>query len=287
MLTYILAVLLTAPAAKGRPAMDKPFIQEFKARIGFARLADVDPALGVRANWDELPKVLSALVKNKRPSESTNLRPGGLGGKDYSWQFRDDSFLIEIFVSGLGSPGAQRVFLDRLSSSSRGALPYELRREQVGDLAIHYPAGPNTFIMWIYRNVLVHIINDENRVDLAGATRAIQRFMEDHAVQRLVDHLPVVDQVKVSKKEIHVGDEFKVTIVLGKNTTPESLETDFTSSIDAATGKYALLLVSDTPLEATFKARIAGKATIDVEVMDRKTLLSPPLSITVDVLPPR
>ncbi len=267
--------------------MDLAFVERFKARIGFARLADVDPALGVSANWDDLPKALSTLVKGKRPwGDSTTLWQSGLGVRDFTWRFREDSFSIEIRVSGLGSPGAQRAFLNRLSSSSRGALPFELRPEQVGDLAIHDPARPNSFIMWVHRNVFVHITNDENRVDLAAATLAIQHFMEAHAVQRLVDHLPGIDQVKISKNEIRVGDEFKVTSVLGKGTTPESLETGFQSSIDTATGERAFSFVSRTHLEATFKADIPGKATIDVEVMDRKTLLSPPLSITVDVLPP-
>jgi hypothetical protein len=53
------------------------------------------------------------------------------------------------------------------------------------------------------------------------------------------------------------------------------------------TGQPHLAQVSRSPLEATYKAEMSGQATIDVQVMDRKTLLSPPVSINVDVLPTR
>ena len=84
-----------------------------------------------------------------------------------------------------------------------------------------------------------------------------------------------------------VDDESKVAIVLGKNTPLASLDTNFTSPIDPKTKEAGLAYVSRTPVEGTFRAEKPGKATVEVEVMDRKTLLSPPLSITVDVLPAR
>ena len=268
--------------------MDLPFVEEFKTRIGFAKLATMDQGLGVRANWDELPKALSALVKGKRPySDSTTLWRTGLGIKEYSWQLGEESLLIQIHVSGRGPLGAQRAFLDRMATSSMGRLPYELMPGQIGDLAVYYPPDPNNTHLWLYRNVFVYLSNEGKKVDSNAMARAIQQFMEAHRVPRLSDHLPVVDQVKLSPKEIHVGDEFKVAIVLGKNTPLASLDTNFSSPIDPKTKEPELTYVSRTPLEGTFKAERPGKATVEVEVMDRKTLLSPPLSSTVDVLPAR
>ncbi|HEX7499135.1 MAG TPA: hypothetical protein VF524_02410, partial [Polyangia bacterium] len=99
--------------------------------------------------------------------------------------------------------------------------------------------------------------------------------------------LPVVEHVKVSKQQIHVGEEFQVTIVLGKQTPLDSVLTDFSEVLDPKTMEDNLELVTRTPLTATFKAVKLGQAHIDVSVMDRKTLLSPPLSLTVDVLSAR
>jgi hypothetical protein len=111
--------------------------------------------------------------------------------------------------------------------------------------------------------------------------------MEAHKVTRLADHLPVVEHVKVSKQEIHVGDEFQVAIVLGKQTPLDSVLTDFAEVLDPKTMEDKLELMTRNALTSTFKAERPGQATVDIQVMDRKTLLSPPLTVVVAVLPVR
>jgi hypothetical protein len=141
--------------------------------------------------------------------------------------------------------------------------------------------------MWVYRNVFAHVDTDSATLDVAPVAEAIQRFMEAHAVSRLSDHLPAVDKAKVSASEIHVGDVFQVSLVLGPKTALASVTTDFVQVFDTKTREDHLELETREPLIASFKATKAGQATIDIPVMDRKTLLSPPLSVVIDVLPGR
>jgi hypothetical protein len=164
-------------------------------------------------------------------------------------------------------------------------IPYERRAAPLGDLAIHDPRSPSETLMWVYRNVFVFVDNGETKFDVGPVAQAIQRFMEAHKVSRLADHLPVVDQIRVSANEIHVGDEFQVSVVLGKRTPLDSVMTDFVETLDVKSLEDKLELVTRTSLTATFKAEKPGQTHIDIPVMDRKTLLSPPLSVPINVLP--
>jgi hypothetical protein len=68
----------------------------------------------------------------------------------------------------------------------------------------------------------------------------------------------------------------------GPHTPLESVRTHFDE-----VGEHRLEVLSIQPLTATYKAKEPGQARIDIPVVDRKTLLSPPLSVTVDILPAR
>jgi hypothetical protein len=166
-------------------------------------------------------------------------------------------------------------------------IPYALRPRPLGELAVYSPRHPAGVAMWVYRNVFAHVDTDSATLDVAPVAEAIQRFMEAHAVSRLPDHLPAVDKAKVSASEIHVGDVFQVSLVLGPKTALASVTTDFVQVFDTKTREDHLELETREPLIASFKATKAGQATIDIPVMDRKTLLSPPLSVVIDVLPGR
>ena len=52
-------------------------------------------------------------------------------------------------------------------------------------------------------------------------------------------------------------------------------------------GDHKLDQLRRQPLVVTYRAEHPGQAHVDVSVMDKKTLLSPPLSVTVDVVPAR
>jgi hypothetical protein len=190
--------------------------------------------------------------------------------------------LVTESCTSAGPAGAHQALLARASATMMLKIPYERRPARLGDLAIHDPRNPSQGVMWVYRNVCVVLDNDGTTLDVGPAAQAIQRFMEAHQVSRLADHLPAVDQVKLSANEIHVGDEFQVSITLGKHTPPDSVITDFDEAL-----QHKLELLTTTPLTATYKAKTPGQTRVDIPVVDRKTLLSPPLSVTINILPAR
>jgi hypothetical protein len=268
--------------------MEHGDLADFKNRIGFASLAGVSPTDGVRANWDELPSVLSGIVKGKRAyADQTNNSQSGVGQKGVVWRLKQGTLSVKVVVCGAGPAGAQQAFLEKASATMMTRIPYERTPQPLGDLAVYSPRVPAGHLLWVYRNVAVEVGNDGTTLAVEPAAHAIQKFMAAHTVARLADHLPVVEQVKVSSQEIHVGEEFQVTIRLGKQTRLDSVVTDFAEVLDPKTLEDKLELVTRTALSATFRAEKPGRTQVDVPVMDRKTLLSPPLSVTIDVLPAR
>jgi hypothetical protein len=285
---WAFAIALIIATTTGQQTMEHNDLESFKNRIGFASLPPADSVRGVRADWTGLPAVLRAVVKGKRPyAEDVNPSGSAMGTGSYCWRLKEGSLLIKIAVSGTGVDGARQAFLRRASATTMQTIPYALRTQPLGELAVQSPRNPPGLVMWIYRNVFVHVTADGENLDVEPVAQAIQRFMEVHEVLRLADHVPVVKEVKVSAKEIHVGDVFEVSVVLGPKTVPASVATNFVEVLNLKTREDHLELETRAPLAATFKATKVGQATIDIPVMDRKTLLSPPLSVVIDVLPGR
>jgi hypothetical protein len=104
--------------------------------------------------------------------------------------------------------------------------------------------------------------------------------MESHLVPNISAYLPKVDALDLSPRSIHVGDEVHLAVKLAKGTSPETIVT----SIEQ--GNERLLMAKDIQaLTGTYRAEHPGKSRIDVLLVDRKTLLSPPLSVSIEVLP--
>jgi hypothetical protein len=283
----ILAVALVAAGLNKEPRMaqndyNKDRIESFKKRVGFSKLVGVDGPDGVVANWAEMPNTLIYAKGKRIDSGQVYLLEPGLAKAKYVWKQGEDYLSVWVFVSGTGPSRAQERLLSLSSETMMPKIPYESGPAKLGDLSVRSPEPPFDVVMWVYRNVCVYVGTEVSARDVEPVAREIQRFMEAHHVSRLADHLPVVDRVDVSARQIHVGDELKLSIILGKTTPLESVRTHFNE-----VGEHRLEVLSIQPLTATYRAKTPGQTRIDIPVVDRKTLLSPPLSVTVDILPAR
>lgn len=263
---------------------DKLRLEEFKKRIGFSELEAATGPEGVVAPWDGLPGQLASVLKQLRlRSWGAGAVESGLADGRWTWAATKDqtALSVTVFVFGTGHAQAHAKLLSRASETTLLTIPYELGPSGLGDLSIRSFKPPSQVVMWVYCNVFVEVDNDRSGLVVEPVTRAIQRFMEAHRVPDVASHLPAV-AVKVSTEKIHVGDVFQVSINLGKRTPSLSLMTDFGVSLDDR-----LERLSREPLTATYKAKLSGQTRIEIPVADRKTLLSPALSVTLNILPAR
>jgi hypothetical protein len=292
------AVLLAAAVSREQPQgqpMDRDEFsrgrtERFKTRVGFAKLATMGGPDGVRADWDELPRALAAELKDlKIEGPRTFSARSGHAESDWRWTRHGETVLtanISVFHNALA---AQEGLLSMAENTNPVEIPYGAGPTNLGDLAIAGRETPFTVVIWVYRNVCVLVENHRSGIGLDRIARAVQAFMSAHHVPRLSEYLPRVHAVDVTptRKTVHVGDELHVSIALSPETPPESVATQFREAIADLPPPFdpRLRQVAQEPLAVRYRAEHAGKTRVDISVVDRKTLLSPALSVTIDVLP--
>ena len=260
-------------------------IESFLERVGFAKLDRLTGADGVSANWDQLRISLSAQLPELRPYHfQADVLESSLVEASWNWQRRDKYLSVSITVSGAGFAKIHGRLRSLSTETTMVRIPYGPGPDGLGDLSVrHHAAGSDT-IMWVYRNVCVSLDGDGPGADLGPIATTIQRFMEAHRVTRVAEYLPRVDRIDRSARRIQVGDEWRISFQLGKNTPADSVTTEIDEAI-AGGGGHHLESVRTADGEATYRAVSPGTARVEIHVVDRKTLLSPPLSASVEILP--
>jgi hypothetical protein len=110
--------------------------------------------------------------------------------------------------------------------------------------------------------------------------------MADHHVARVAEHLPRVDRIETSAKQVHVGETWRITVELGRGTPTESVIIELDEDHDRK-GLHRLEPLRSAGLRSSYQARATGTARVDIRIAHRKTLLSPPLSTSVEIVPAR
>lgn len=260
-------------------------IETFLERVGFARLEHLTGTDGVSANWHELRVALSAQLPELRPYHfQTDILESSLVEASWNWQRRDKYVAVAIYVSGAGFARAHERLRSLSTETTMVRIPYGPGPDGLGDLAVRHHTIGSDAIMWVYRNVCVALSGDGPGVELEPIASTIQRFIAAHRVARVAEHLPRVDRVDRSATRIHVGDEWRISFQLGKNLSADSVTTEIDEAIGAG-GRHHLESVKRSEGEATYRAVSPGTARVEIHVVDRKTLLSPPLSASVEILP--
>jgi hypothetical protein len=264
-------------------------VESFLARVGFARLEGITGTDGVRGDWSILRADLSRQFSQLRPAfADVYLLGTGLVEADWVWNRGDNNLSVSIVVSGSGFAGIHRRLYSRSTETTMARIPYGSGPTDLGDLALRHRTDGGDLIMWVYRNVFVHVEGDSPGVelDLEPSARVIQRFMEDHHVARVAQHLPRVDRIETSAKQVHVGETWRIAVELGRGTPMDSVIVELDEDHDRK-GLHRLEPLRSAGLRSSYQARATGTARVDIRIADRKTLLSPPLSASVEIVPVR
>jgi hypothetical protein len=256
-------------------------IQKFDATFGLSMLPGANAAGGVRLDWSLLPSMVATHVRHMKLFSTLLAIPlgPGLAKADFVWKRDPESLSVWAFV-GAGPKQARERLLQLATTTMTSEIPYIAGPAGLGELALQGWTTPSTTVAWVFRNVCVQVGNAGTNVPLEPIARAIQKVMEAHLVSNISSYLPRVEALDLLPTPAHVGDEVVLSVRLAKGMVPESLETRFDQ------GRERLLMETDlTRLEATYRAEKSGRSRIDVLLVDRPTLLSPPLSVEFEVMP--
>jgi hypothetical protein len=104
--------------------------------------------------------------------------------------------------------------------------------------------------------------------------------MEQHVVTDLPNHLPAVTGFSAPSKPVHVGESFTVRLLTGSNASVADWRISIDYNRELLAGHE-----SKDPLVGVFEALGPGRALVEAQVFDQKTLLSKRLDCTIEILP--
>ncbi len=258
--------------------------KEFISRMGFAKKALRPEQHGILADWGQIPQ----FTKNYRTGwkfylDDKKVYQGGMG--EASWSYRskkgEESLSIQVTVFSKGQKAAIERMIMKATATTTMFCPYGPASESVGDFAaMSLNERIKDSIMWIYYNVLVEIDASDNRYNVLPMAKSMQAFMEKHVSTEIDKHLPRVERIEVNPPRVGVGKKFQVKLYLPED--PAS--SDWMIDIDESLDKPGYLnYVTRDGLTATFIGKKPGQGLISVQVLDKKTLLSPVLEISVEI----
>ena len=234
---------------------------------------------GVRADWSTLLAPPQPALAELRPySENVYSDEPGLVQLHRTWRKGPKLLAIAVYVS-MDSMQVREKLIAIVSSTMRPTIPFVRGPKDLGELSIRHLVGHNDTLMWVFHNVLIKLENEGSEFDIVPAAYAIQAFMNRALTPALASVAPHVDGLHVSPSPIHVGNEVRLSVTLSPGTAPDINTRIRESSVEllGITGRDAL--------SATFLAKRPGRTSLNVTLIDRRTMLSPPLSVPVEVLP--
>ena len=256
-------------------------IRKFKRLVGFDHLPGSDEPQGVRVDWHRLPAVLAEEVKGLRLDwESMHSFRTGIGTGQWTWLRRDRQLHVEVFVSGTGPVGARQRLLEIATDTTTVQSHMVPAIESLGDLSIEHFARTGREMVWVFHNVCVVVENDGSGPNVLSMSRRIQAFMEAHLVRNLAVHVPRIARIDLSPNPVRSGDVFSVTLELDGEVRANHFAIEFRQV------SWPLLdPIEHEGTKAVFKAEDAGRAELEIIVLDPVTLLSPKAGVVIDVLP--
>lgn len=258
--------------------------QKFRSRHGLDTLPAHLATKGVAANWS----ALKAHVENSRVAAGMKLiepppqvHRAGLASRTWSWSGPHARFSVTVFVVGEGSGRAREHFVELGTTHSMLDDPYSRTKTQIGDLSLSIGGVPPTSIAWLYYNTCVQVDDFGTGADLERIAGVIQAFMEPFLVADFTPQIPAVKAV-ASTARVTEGDVVTIDIQLGARTGPLS----FAPSVRE---QYPTLLEPTTSdadgLKHAFRAVTPGSTRLEVLVVDASNLLSPTVSLPLEVIP--
>ena len=273
---------------------DKERIDDFRARIGFERLAPVAKRV-LALVW---PDPVTLLSRSGLAWQLTSVRfysYSTFADSEKTWELQfgadpADYRRLEVEVYAYSSPRrAREGFLRLASNTTMREIPYDRSKLLLGELAIEGQCPERPSVIWIRKNVVV-VIRDESVnssaspapvFELAAQLDALMAKHEVDADSALIPKL----EVTVSADQVKVGEKIIIRLKSELAASPQpGLALDVIergsgfASTDAERKAYQQLgpLVSAAQEDSrTYAVKALGPGTtaVDVVVIDPTTLL--------------
>lgn len=254
-------------------------VKRFKSLIGYEEaLKGLDPNKGVVCDWPD-PSSWEGLKGSLWKIYGETLRAERAAViRKWFLRHRDHTLLIEIVVSS-GDPRLPAEYLlKKASSSTLPEIPFINGPRDLGQLSTQFANGEPKILIWTFYNVCFHIQQIEQKINILPLARWLQNLAEKHLVGYLADHLPKVERIDISKKQIQVGETvtIKVQPILGQDPNRFLLEVGGIND--------ALDLTMKEGFSIGLNGQKPGQGELEIILANKKNLLSSSSLIKVEIV---
>lgn len=254
-------------------------VKRFKSLIGYEEaLKGLDPNKGVVYDWPD-PSSWEGLKGSLWKIYGETLR-AEKAAVTRRWFLRqgDQTLLIEIVVSSAGPDLSGKHLLKIASSSTLPEIPFTKGPKDLGQLAIQFGNGEPKILIWTFHNVCFRLQQMEQKINILPLARWIQNLAEKHLAVRLADHLPKVNSVDISAKQIRVGETVTIKVHPIHGQDPDRLLLEVGAINDA------LDLTMKEGFSVGLNGKKPGQGELEIIVADKKNLLCSPLLVRVEIV---
>ena len=242
-------------------------IKEFKNRTGFDRCGEgIKADTGVCCNWQN-PLRCPELKDEGWKIESFWTHGGCVtAAKEWKLVRGNEHLKIIIFVSNQGIEPAKKRMLTLAASTALPGIPFEPKTKPHAKGHLHL--FHHRIEMWIFYNVLFLVDGCNSSIDLHPITCWLQEQAEQSVVEKLSDHLPVIEEVTPTDGiNIKVDQETVIQVI------PDRKYEETILMIEPFFSAAFLRLVEENHLSLKFKAKSPGKTDVCLVLVNKQNLL--------------
>jgi hypothetical protein len=242
-------------------------IKEFKKKIDFDGIgAGISADTGVCCNWRN-PLRCPELEEGKWKIKSQCFHGGcETAAKEWTLVRGNENLKIKVFVSNQGIEGAKNRLLTMAASTALPEIPFEPKPDAKGHLHVFH----HRIEKWLFYNVCFLVDGRGTSIDLLPIISWLQEQAEQNVVEKLSDHLPVIEKVTPTEGIIIKADQEAVIRVF----PDEKYEKKFLM-LEPFFSTELLRLIEEKPFALKFKciSKTPGKTHICLVLVNKQNLL--------------
>lgn len=242
-------------------------IKEFKKRIDFDRSGQgINADTGVCCHWQN--PLFCPELKDKGWKIESLWTHGGCVTAAKEWKLvrGSEHLKIILFVTNKGVEAVKNRLLTRAASTAMLEIPFKPKPQPqaLGHLHIFY----NGIEIWVFYNVCFLVDGRNAWIDLHPVAHWLQEQAEQSVVEKLSDHLPIIETVTpIDGVKIKVDQEANLRVYPGDKDNKKflMLEPFFLATF--------LQLVEEKHLSLKIKGKKLGQTDIALVLINKQNLL--------------
>jgi hypothetical protein len=202
-------------------------------------------------------------------------------GAEGQWVLKrgDQTVLMRVFVAREDNAWARERLQHIATNTSMATSPFVPTSRPIGTHSLTTPRSRDGSLAWFYYNICGHIRGIDTPLDVAALADWLQARMATGLVPDVTPHRPRPQRILIQPPAPARGQTVTLTVMVADGKRPADYAFDFVQD------PKALDLEAEGEDRASFRALAAGTTKVQVDMIDRATLVSVRVPVSLTIAP--